>query len=167
MTADRASRSGAPVVACTLHALPQAAALIEQRGDAARRSDRAIRLPAIKRSAPPHWLIHILSLVSLTLLAAASAQAVASPANALQTASPPQQYPLAGADTEITTRVQSRLMVRRDIPFTDIDVWTTNGVVRFSGVLDSAAQLRQVVAVAKTVRGVRAVDASGLSTLDE
>lgn len=69
-----------------------------------------------------------------------------------------------GTDTWITTKVKSELMTTKGIPSTDIAVTTTNGVVTLSGVLDNKAQVQKSVAVAKSVKGVRNVDSSALSS---
>ncbi|MDR3386667.1 MAG: BON domain-containing protein [Rudaea sp.] len=69
-----------------------------------------------------------------------------------------------GTDTWITTKVKTELMTTKGIPSTDISVTTTNGVVTLSGVLDNKAQVQKSVAVAKSVKGVRNVDSSALSS---
>ena len=164
MAADRASRRRPPTTACTLQALRQPLAGTTRPHAHARQHTHAICRTGAERTATRR-LKHVFATLFLGMLAIGPVHAVNPDAIAAASAASPNAF--TGRDTEITTRIQSRLIVRRDIPFTDIDVSTTDGVVRFSGVLDSTAQLRQVVALAKTVRGVRAVDASGLSTLDE
>ena len=151
----RASRSGVPAAACTLHVarMTAANALPRSRGG-----------PVVgARSADGGSWQRIFPLATLSLLLAL----LAGPVSASAAASPPGAFAdhatHPGTDGEITTRIQARLMVRRDIEFADIDVWTTDGVVRLAGVVDSPAQVRKAVAIARTVRGVRAVDASALS----
>ncbi|HEY2397009.1 MAG TPA: BON domain-containing protein [Rudaea sp.] len=69
-----------------------------------------------------------------------------------------------GSDGWITTKVKAELMTTKDIPSTDISVTTTNGVVMLSGIVDSKAQVRKSVAVAKAVKGVQRVDSSALTS---
>lgn len=65
-------------------------------------------------------------------------------------------------DTWITTKVKADLATTEGIESTDISVNTTNGVVTLIGVLDSATGVEKAVAVAKGIKGVIEVDASGL-----
>jgi hyperosmotically inducible protein len=65
-------------------------------------------------------------------------------------------------DTWITTKVKADLMATADVPGTAIDVDTVNGTVNLSGTVDSKASADKAVAVAKKIKGVKSVDASGL-----
>jgi hyperosmotically inducible periplasmic protein len=65
-------------------------------------------------------------------------------------------------DTWITTKVKADLMATSDVPGTEIDVDTVNGAVSLSGSVDSKAKADKAVAVAKKIKGVKSVDASGL-----
>ena len=65
-------------------------------------------------------------------------------------------------DTWITTKVKADLMATSDVPGTEIDVDTTNGVVKLSGTVDSKAKHDKAVTVAKGIKGVTKVDASAL-----
>lgn len=66
-------------------------------------------------------------------------------------------------DTWITTKVKADLMATSDVPGTEIDVDTTNGVVKLSGTVDSKAKHDKAITVAKGIKGVKSVDASGLT----
>ena len=66
-------------------------------------------------------------------------------------------------DTWITTKVKSELAGTKNIKSTDISVTTTEGVVALSGTVASAKQKNHVVHIAKNVKGVKSVDASGLT----
>ncbi|HET9033616.1 MAG TPA: BON domain-containing protein [Dokdonella sp.] len=65
-------------------------------------------------------------------------------------------------DTWITTKVKADLATTDGISSTDISVNTTNGVVTLIGVLDSQTGVDKAIAVAKGIKGVVDVDASGL-----
>ena len=67
------------------------------------------------------------------------------------------------SDTWITTKVKADLMTEKGIPGTDIKVETNKGVVSLSSttaVTDS--QKDMAVAIAKKIKGVKAVSADGL-----
>jgi len=69
----------------------------------------------------------------------------------------------ATSDTWITTKVKADLMTEKGIPGTDIKVETNKGVVSLSSttaVTDS--QKDMAVAIAKKIKGVKAVSADGL-----
>jgi hyperosmotically inducible protein len=66
-------------------------------------------------------------------------------------------------DTWITTKVKADLMATSDVPGTEIDVDTTNGVVKLSGTVDSKAKHDKAISVAKGIKGVKSVDAKGLT----
>ena len=65
-------------------------------------------------------------------------------------------------DTWITTKVKADLATTEGIKSTDISVETVNGVVTLIGVLDSKTAVDKAIAVAKGIKGVVDVDASGL-----
>ena len=69
-------------------------------------------------------------------------------------------------DTWITTKVKAELATTEGIKSGDIDVTTKNGLVTLSGVVNSKAQMQKAVALAKSVKGVRQVDSSALSSRD-
>lgn len=66
-------------------------------------------------------------------------------------------------DTWITTKVKTELLASNKASGTEINVETTNGVVKLSGTVDSRAEVDNAVKVAKKVKGVTQVDSSGLS----
>ena len=67
------------------------------------------------------------------------------------------------ADTWITTKVKSTLLYSSDVAGSDIDVDTQNGNVTLSGKVDSSAERDLAVELAQNVRGVKSVDAKGLT----
>lgn len=69
-----------------------------------------------------------------------------------------------GTDTWITTKVKSQLLATKGIESNDISVTTVNGIVSLTGVLDTKAQVRKSVSVAKHIKGVHRVDATALTS---
>lgn len=67
------------------------------------------------------------------------------------------------SDTWITTKVKAELLADRDVSGLDIKVETVNGVVTLSGQVESQAQIDRATALARGIKGVTNVDASGLS----
>jgi hyperosmotically inducible protein len=67
-------------------------------------------------------------------------------------------------DAWITTKVKSELATTKGIKSGEIEVTTQNGLVTLSGTVDSKAQAQKAVAVAKSVKGVRHVDSTMLSS---
>lgn len=67
------------------------------------------------------------------------------------------------SDSWITTKVKADLLVTEETKGLDINVTTTNGVVTLSGKLDSQAQVEKAVAVARSIKGVKSVDATTLT----
>ncbi len=69
----------------------------------------------------------------------------------------------ATSDTWITTKVKSDLLTEKGIPGSDIKVETNKGVVSLSStVAITDAQKEIAVAIAKKIKGVKAVSADGL-----
>ena len=69
----------------------------------------------------------------------------------------------ATSDTWITTKVKADLVTEKGIPGTDIKVETNKGVVSLSStVAVTDAQKDMAVAIAKKIKGVKAVSADGL-----
>ncbi|HET9819863.1 MAG TPA: BON domain-containing protein [Rhodanobacteraceae bacterium] len=68
------------------------------------------------------------------------------------------------SDTWITTKVKTELATTQGVESTDISVKTVNGVVTLTGVLASDVAVDKAVAAAKSVKGVKQVDASGLKS---
>jgi osmotically-inducible protein OsmY len=67
------------------------------------------------------------------------------------------------ADSWITTKVKSTLLYSSNVAGSDIDVSTQNGVVTLSGKVHSGAERDLAVELAQNVRGVKSVDAKGLT----
>ena len=69
----------------------------------------------------------------------------------------------ATSDTWITNKVKADLVTEKGIPGTDIKVETNKGVVSLSStVAVTDAQKTTAVAIAKKIKGVKAVSADGL-----
>ncbi|MNU59465.1 BON domain-containing protein [Pseudomonas sp. MAG733B] len=69
----------------------------------------------------------------------------------------------ATSDTWITTKVKADLVTEKGIPGTDIKVETNKGVVSLSSTTAvTDAQKTTAVAIAKKIKGVKAVSADGL-----
>lgn len=66
-------------------------------------------------------------------------------------------------DTWITTKVKSELADAKNVKSTDISVTTTEGVVALTGTVTSTREKNQVIHITKMVKGVKSVDASGLT----
>jgi len=66
-------------------------------------------------------------------------------------------------DTWITTKVKAELLADRDVSGMDISVETVNGTVTLTGHVDTQAQIDRATALARGIKGVTNVDASGLS----
>ena len=69
-------------------------------------------------------------------------------------------------DTWITTKVKSELATTKNIKSNDISVSTADGVVSLTGTASSSAEKTKATSVAKKVKGVKSVDASGLTVSD-
>lgn len=67
------------------------------------------------------------------------------------------------ADSWITTKVKSTLLYSSNVAGSDIEVSTENGNVTLRGKVDSGAERDLAVELAKNVRGVKSVDAKGLT----
>ncbi len=74
-----------------------------------------------------------------------------------------QTVPEKAADGLITTKIKSVLATTKGIKSTDISVTTVEGAVTLSGTATSAKEKSHVVRVTKKVKGVKSVDASGLT----
>lgn len=70
------------------------------------------------------------------------------------------------SDAWITTKVKAELAKTKGVKSTDVTVHTTNGVVTLTGVLATKTDVRKAIAAAKSVKGVKDVDASGLKARD-
>lgn len=67
------------------------------------------------------------------------------------------------SDTWITTKVKADLLTTKNVPGTEVKVETVNGVVTLSGTVDSKAEHDRAISVAKGIKGVKDVNASGLT----
>jgi hyperosmotically inducible periplasmic protein len=109
------------------------------------------------------------TLIAAGLVAAFSAVPfvqVAAQDAAMQKQSDNQTVPDKTADTWITTKVKSELATTKGISSTDISVSTMDGVVSLTGTASSATEKTRAEQVAKKVKGVKSVDASGLTVSD-
>jgi len=84
-------------------------------------------------------------------------------ANQMQKATDNQTVPDKAADTWITTKVKSEFGTTENLPVTDISVTTVDGVVTLSGHVASDAVKQKAEQVAAGVKGVKSVEASGLT----
>jgi len=107
------------------------------------------------------------SLIAAGLVVAFSAMPIAQvAAQDAMKSSDNQTVPDKTADTWITTKVKSELATTKNVKSSDISVTTMDGVVTLTGTTASAAEKTKVEAVAKKVKGVKSVDASGLTVAD-
>ncbi|MET0331092.1 MAG: BON domain-containing protein [Dyella sp.] len=74
-----------------------------------------------------------------------------------------QTVPDKAADTWITTKVKSEFATDSHVKGSDISVTTADGVVNLSGTVPTAKEKTHAQNVAKKVKGVKSVDASGLT----
>ncbi|MGH8215539.1 MAG: BON domain-containing protein [Rhodanobacteraceae bacterium] len=110
---------------------------------------------------------------NLAVIALAAALGFGMSANAAIAAQPAtstgDQSSTAGeavSDTWITTKVKSELATTKGVKSMDVSVDTKGGVVTLTGVLPSEIAVKKAVAAAKSVKGVKDVDASGLKAKD-
>ncbi|OOG48110.1 BON domain-containing protein [Rhodanobacter sp. C01] len=99
----------------------------------------------------------------LAFAAVPFAQAVAQDAGSMQKSSDNQTVPDKAADAWITTKVKSEFGTTKGIKATDISVSTSDGVVTLSGNVATEKEKLHAERVAKNVKGVKNVDASGLT----
>ena len=74
-----------------------------------------------------------------------------------------QTVPDKAADGWITTKVKSEFATSKAVKATDVTVNTADGVVTLGGTVASEKEKTHAVAIAKKVKGVKSVDASGLT----
>ena len=91
------------------------------------------------------------------------AQVAAQDAGTMQKSSDNQTVPDQAADAWITTKVKSEFGTTKGIQATDISVSTSDGVVTLSGSVTTAKEKMHAERVARHVKGVKSVDASGLT----
>jgi hyperosmotically inducible protein len=66
-------------------------------------------------------------------------------------------------DTWITTKVKSELATTSDVKSMNVDVKTVNGVVMLTGKLANELAVEKAISTAKSVKGVKSVEATGLT----
>ena len=66
------------------------------------------------------------------------------------------------SDTWITTKVKAELATTDGVSSMDISVDTVDGVVTLTGSLSSDLEVKKAIAAARSVKGVRQVDATAL-----
>jgi hyperosmotically inducible protein len=74
-----------------------------------------------------------------------------------------QTVPDKAADGWITTKIKSEFATSKMVKATDVTVNTADGVVTLGGTVASAKEKTHAVAIAKKIKGVKSVDASGLT----
>lgn len=67
------------------------------------------------------------------------------------------------SDTWITTKVKSTLLYSSNVHGRDISVTTTEGIVTLTGTLGSGAERALAIELARSIRGVKDVDATALN----
>lgn len=104
------------------------------------------------------------TLPALAFAVALGLGSVASPVHAQDTSSSDHSSSMgqAGSDTWITTKVKAELATTKGVSSTDVSVKTVDGVVTLTGVLPSKIAVDKAVAAAKSIKGVKSVDDSGL-----
>jgi hyperosmotically inducible protein len=95
--------------------------------------------------------------VPLTQVAAQDSSA------AMSKSSDNQTVPGKVDDAWITTKVKSEFAANKAVKATDISVSTTDGVVTLSGTVATSHEKASAQTIAKKVKGVKSVDASGLT----
>lgn len=105
------------------------------------------------------------ALMAMVPLAQVSAQDAAAGAQAAKTGDN-QTVPDKAADTWITTKVKSELATAKGVKSSDLSVSTSDGVVSITGTASSAAEKSKIERVAKAVKGVKSVDAGGVTVSD-
>ena len=72
----------------------------------------------------------------------------------------------AASDTWITSKVKSSLIANKNVSGVDIKVETNKGVVSLSGNVKSDAERDLAIETAKGIKGVKAVSADGLKSVE-
>lgn len=105
-------------------------------------------------------------LATIALVATLGCTAFAGHALAAQQATPTGDHSAtagqAVSDAWITTKVKSELATTKGVQSMDVTVKTVDGVVTLTGVLGTENAVNKAVAVARSVKGVKGVDAAGL-----
>ncbi|WP_152226158.1 BON domain-containing protein [Pseudomonas sp. SCB32] len=77
-----------------------------------------------------------------------------------------QKTEQAVSDTWITSKVKSMLIANKDISATNIKVETNQGVVSLSGNVKTDAERQLAIKSTQDIKGVRAVSADGLKSVE-
>ena len=104
--------------------------------------------------------------LTAALAAVPFAQALAQDADAQSSGSmqsSDQTVPGKVDDAWITTKVKSEFATTSEIPASKISVDTHDGMVRLTGTVASNMDKNRAIQVAHTVKGVKSVDATGLT----
>ncbi|MEO6799785.1 MAG: BON domain-containing protein [Rhodanobacter sp.] len=100
----------------------------------------------------------------LALAAVPFSQAMASQGNdQMQKSSDNQTVPDKAADGWITTKVKTELGTTKGVHATGISVETNDGVVTLTGTVGSSHEKTRAERVARKVKGVKSVNAAGLT----
>ena len=105
----------------------------------------------------------VLSAVMLPFGQVAAQNAGTPPSQQMQKSPDNQTVPDKAADAWITTKVKSEFGTTKGIKVTDISVSTSDGVVTLSGNVATEKEKLHAERVAKHVKGVKSVDATGLT----
>ena len=105
----------------------------------------------------------IAAALTLGFAAVPFVQAVAQDSEPAMQASDNQTVPDKAADAWITTKVKTELGTTKGVTATDINVTTNDGVVTLTGNVESSMEKNHAVRVARQIKGVKSVDASGLT----
>lgn len=90
----------------------------------------------------------------------ATGTAIAQPQEAATKPEANSEQPV--GDAWITTKVKADLLASPNVSGLDIKVETSNGVVRLSGDVENQAQIDKAISIAKSIKGVLDVNATGL-----
>lgn len=105
----------------------------------------------------------IVAFAAVPLAQAAAQDAMTSQSTTTQTTSENQTVPGKVDDAWITTKVKSEFATTKAVHATDISVDTMEGKVMLSGSVATKHEKMKAVKLAKHVKGVNSVDASGLT----
>lgn len=92
-----------------------------------------------------------------------TAQVAAQDTGSMQKTSANRTVPDKAADAWITTKVKSEFGTTKGVSASDISVETNDGVVTLTGNVATAHEKKKAVHVARKVKGVKSVDAAGLT----
>ena len=102
--------------------------------------------------------------LALAFAAVPLSQAMAQDSSpAMQKSANNQTVPDKAADAWITTKVKSEFGTTKGVSANDISVSTNDGVVTLTGTVSSENEKMRAQRVAQLVKGVKSVDASGLT----